>query len=104
MTAEPLGNARIRTGVAITGATLTTWVSNELIEPALLKSPLYSARMWLSPRNRKLLVHTAEPAITGTASHPGNGKIRPSRVNNTVPVGELPVTVAVKLTVAPSDE
>ena len=41
----------------------------------------------------------AEPPITGTASHPN--MIRPSWVNVTLPVGELPVTFAVSFTLVP---
>ena len=54
---------------------------------------------WL-PSARVLMEHCAWLAVTGTAMQPGSGPV-PSW-NSTVPVGALPLTVAVKVTLCPS--
>ena len=55
--------------------------------------------MALAPALAKLVVHCAVPAVTATALQPEI--VTPSALKLTVPVGLLPVTVAVKVTEAP---
>ena len=65
---------------------------------ALLLSPLYSAVMVLVPVVVKLVMHCALAATITTAVQPT--MLAPPFLNWMVPVGLLPVTVAVKITLA----
>ena len=77
-----------------------------LLDPAFTASPLYVATMLCVPAVRALVTHAAVRALplpeTATAEHPLI-ELPPS-LKLTVPVGLLPVTVAVKDTAAPALE
>jgi len=75
----------------------TVSASVELVEGLLLASPPYAATM--------LCVPAASPAVAHGADPPESVIVHsalPSAVNCTVPVGELPVTLAMKVTVLPT--
>ena len=61
----------------------------------LFESPEYIAvTVWVPTASVEVVTEVAEPELSAT----GEPRLLPSTVNCTVPVGELPVTVAVKLT------
>ena len=67
---------------------------------ALLVSPLYSAVMTLVPVVLKVLIQVAEPKEITTAPQPVS--VTPPTLMLSVPLGERPVTVAVKVTALPA--
>ena len=82
---------------------LTTCDSATLVEPLLVASPLYTAVMLCVPTARLLVAQAAvrmlpEP-VKATAEHAAI-EVAPS-LKFTVPVGALPLTVAVKVTLVP---
>jgi len=82
-------------GGAVTDETVSASV--ELVEGLLLASPPYAAMM--------LCVPAASPAVAHGADPPESVIVHsalPSAVNCTVPVGELPATLAVNVTVLPT--
>ena len=92
--------------VVVLAALLTTWESTTLLDALLPAPPLYAATRLCVPAPSALLVHCAvrvlpEPLNT-TAPHPAT--VVPASVKLTVPVGAVPVTLAVNVTLAPSAE
>ena len=82
---------------------LTTCEKIVLVEPLLVASPLYTAVMLWVPTARLLVAQAAvrilpEP-VKATAEHAAI-EVAPS-LKFTVPVGALPLTVAVKVTLVP---
>jgi hypothetical protein len=71
--------------------------SAELVEGLLFASPPYAATMLCVPAESPLVPHGAEPPESETVH-----SALPSAVNCTVPVGEVPVTLAVNVTVLPT--
>ena len=84
------------------GAGLTVCVSTADVEAVLPASPAYSAVIERAPTGSALLVQAADAPATGTVLHPAITVV-PS-LNATVPVGVLPVTVAVNVTDRPKVE
>src|SRR5262245_27865827 len=95
---NPLPNAGF-SNPALSNPELTTCNSAELAEPVLTESPLYVATMLWLPRPNAEVVHAAARLFplppTRTALQPVMGA--PPMANATVPVGALPVTVAVNV-------
>ena len=84
---------------------LTTCDSAELVEPALFTSPLWAAVMLWVPLDELVALRgaaVARSAANATAAQP-EIEFAPS-LKFTVPVGALPLTVAVKVTPAPGVE
>src|SRR5450432_2589594 len=85
-------------------AGLTTWDSGALLDAALPAFPAYAATMLCVLALNVLVAQVAVSAlplpISATAPHPA--MVAPPSVNATVPVGAVPVTVAVKLTLTPA--
>jgi len=83
---------------------LTVCESAGLVETALVASPLYLAVMVRTPATRPLVVHAAVPVFPlparATAEQPVIETVPSLKV--TVPVGETPPTVAVKVTLEPT--
>jgi hypothetical protein len=92
--------------VVLVAVPLTVCVSAALVEALLTESPLYVPDTLCVPGARLLVAQAAVYVLallaTGTALQPGT-ELPPS-VKFTIPVGLLPATVAVKVTLAPSDE
>ena len=83
---------------------LTTCDKAGLAEPELPASPAYEATMLCVPALRLLVLHVvilllAVPVGRATAVQPA--RVLPSAVKVTLPVGALPLTVAVNVTFAP---
>src|SRR6185295_14165800 len=92
--------------VVVLAALLTTWESTALLDALLPAPPLYAATRLCVPAPNALLEHWAvrvlpEPLRT-TAPQPAT--VLPASVKFTVPVGDVPVTLAVNVTLAPSAE
>src|SRR6185312_12356487 len=92
--------------VVVLAALLTTWESTALLDALLPAPPLYAATRLCVPAPNALLEHCAvrvlpEPLRT-TAPQPAT--VLPASVKFTVPVGDVPVTLAVNVTLAPSAE
>jgi hypothetical protein len=92
------------TRVDVLVALLTTWDKAVLVEALLPVPPLYVAAMLCVPAANALVVHCPvrvlpEPVRT-TAVQP-TMEVPPS-VKPTVPVGAVPVTLAVNVTIAPT--
>ena len=102
---SPEGLAELDNAVLLV-ALFTVWVSVLLVEPLLLASPPYTALMLWLPAARLLVLQVAvrilpEPA-SATAAQPLID-VAPSR-KLTLPLGALPLTVAVKVTLPPAVE
>jgi hypothetical protein len=87
-------------------ALLTTCESGLLLDGLLPAPPLYAATRLCVPAANALLAHCAvrvlpEP-LSVTAPQPVT--VLPASIKFTVPVGEVPVTLAVNVTLAPSAE
>ena len=82
---------------AVVEATTPTAWDSESDEVALTASPEYVASMGWLPTTSELVVRVATPAASGTVP---SGE--PSSVKVTEPMGEMPVTVAVKVTDCPN--
>ena len=84
----------------------TVCASDALVEPWWFASPPKVATMPWLPLASALVAHCAvgalPPPASATDSHPAIGA--PPSANATVPVGPMPVTVAVKVTDAPGAE
>ena len=82
---------------------LMTCATVLLVEAVLPPSPPYVAATLCVPTASELIEHTAERElplpVTATAPHPASDTAPSLKL--TVPVGALPVTVAVKTTVTP---
>jgi hypothetical protein len=92
--------------VVVLDALLTTCESTALLEALLPAPPLYAATRLCVPAPNALLEHCAvrvlpEP-LSVTAPQPAT--VLPASVKFTVPVGAVPVTLAVNVTVVPSVE
>ena len=81
---------------------MTVCVSTADVDGVLPASPAYSAVSERAPTGNALLVQVADALTSVTAVHPAITVV-PS-LNATVPVGVLPVTVAVKVTDRPKVE
>ena len=91
--------------VVLATVLLTTCDSAELVELVFEASPPYEATMVWMPAASELVLQVAVlvlevPAGSATAPQPLN--VLPSAVNATVPVGAEPLTVTVKVTLAPT--
>jgi hypothetical protein len=97
------GVSEVTTLVAL-AALLTVCDSVALLETAFVASPLYLATMLRTPAARALVVHVAVRVlpvpVNPTAEQPLI-ELLPS-LKLTVPVGDAPLTVAVKVTLAPT--
>ena len=94
------------TNAVVLVALLTTCEKFVLVEPLLVASPLYTALMLCVPTLRLLVaqvaVRTLPEPVSATAEHAAI-EVAPS-LKFTVPVGALPLTVAVKVTLVPAVE
>src|SRR5208282_460184 len=92
--------------VVAVASLLTTCDSETLVEPLLAESPLYVAVMLCVPTARAVVAHCAVRVLpepdSATALHPPID-VDPSW-KFTVPVGAVPLTVAVNVTLAPKVE
>ena len=101
------GVPEVASAVVLIALLITCVRAGELDEPALLASPLYVATRLCEPTLRLLVLHVAVlafavPPLNATVEQPLS--VVPSAVNPTLPVGALPVTVAVNVTLAPSTD
>ena len=87
-------------------ALLTTCESVALLEGLLPAPPLYAATRLCVPAANALLAHCAVRVLPEPLSVtvPQPATVLPASVKFTVPVGEVPVTLAVNVTPAPSTE
>jgi hypothetical protein len=83
---------------------LTTWESEELLDPVLAPSPEYAATMLCVPADSAAVLHAAVRVLPlpVSATVPQAASVVPPSVKPTVPVGALPVTEAVNVTFAPT--
>src|SRR6266702_1235538 len=92
--------------VVVLVALLTTCAKVVLVEPLLVASPLYAAVMLWLPTARLAVVQVAvrilPMPLSAAAAQPAI-EVAPS-LKFTVPVGAVPLTVAVKVTFAPAVE
>src|SRR5208282_3703176 len=92
--------------VVVLVAALTTCAKETLADTAFDPSPLYVATMECVPTVRAVVAHCAVRVLPepDSAAAPQPLSVVPSAVNPTLPVGALPVTVAVNVTLAPKVE
>ena len=97
------GLAELDSAVVLVGL-LTTCEKFVLVEPLLVASPLYTALMLCVAMLRlpvaQVAVRILPEPVSATAAQPAI-EVAPSK-KFTVPVGALPLTVAVKVTLAPT--
>jgi hypothetical protein len=92
------------TTLVVLAALLTVCDSTELLESAFVASPLYLATMLRTPAASALVVHAAvrvPPVPANAMAEQPLIELLPS-LKFTVPVGDTPVTVAVKVTLTPT--
>ena len=92
------------TFVLAVGSALTIWLIAPLLDPAFVLFPLYEATIEYVPADSALVeqaaVRTLPEPTSATALQEDNAV--PLFLNATLPVGDEPVTVAVKVTVVPA--
>ena len=100
------GLLELDTTVVVADLALTTCDSGELLDEAFEPSPEYAATMLCVPVVSAAVLHAAVRALPDpvSATAPQLAMLVPPSVKLTVPVGALPVTVAVKVTLAPTIE
>jgi hypothetical protein len=82
----------------------TIWVAEGLVDAAFALSPEYVATIVCVPAARALVTQLAARETVDSTTAPQLAIVAPLSVNRTVPVGEWPVTAALKATALPAND